>query len=550
MTDTNDQPSEHQIEQWAGIVGFWRLEDNLATYAGPERPEWPYGICVSGIRFSDGEARATIRQSNPNGTVDGRILLGYHSQETDYYIVGLGGYGRAYSLSHWHPITGWRPLATSGAEQNLVAQQSYNILVRVRGQQVVLEVDGVRVLEHALSAPLPNGQIGLFLWNSQPGVVFSDVVVRPTQTRRELVAASTLPITSNELGRRSPADHLVVLVHGINTRALWMGEVRPTLERAGFYVAPTSYGRYGVLQFLLPFGLLRNGAIDRVVSDIKTARRSFQRQYGVEPKSMSTISHSFGTYVVSRIIAQNPEFHWDRIIFCGSVVREDFPFDQVLDRFNPPLLNEIGTRDYLPALAESAGWGHGSVGSTGFNRPPVETRWHSGLKHSDFLTEGFCTKFWVPFLQGQKAEQGSRPTALPLWIRAITWLPLRWPILAVLSAAVLLLVFWIWRPQPEIPLAPPLSSLEGTWVSKDGGGSIVFTKSSDGKLGDAVFSTLGRGVVRESWGTFGSNIEFNAENTTCYYRLVQASETTITLYRRGGNNPACPPLITYSKLPQ
>jgi hypothetical protein len=59
---------------------------------------------------------------------------------------------------------------------------------------------------------------------------------------------------------------------------------------------------------------------------------------------MSVISHSFGTYVISKIIAEYPEFQWERIIFCGSVVRDDFRFDQVLERFRHPLLNEVGQR--------------------------------------------------------------------------------------------------------------------------------------------------------------------------------------------------------------
>jgi hypothetical protein len=118
---------------------------------------------------------------------------------------------------------------------------------------------------------------------------------------------------------------------------------------------------------------------------------------------MSIISHSFGTYIVGRLLTDYPEFQWYRIIFCGSVIREDFPFDQVLERFSYPLLNEIGTKDYWPALAESAGWDYGSVGSTGFNRPPVESRWHHGYAHNDFLTEDFCKEFWIPFLQGHKA---------------------------------------------------------------------------------------------------------------------------------------------------
>lgn len=156
---------------------------------------------------------------------------------------------------------------------------------------------------------------------------------------------------------------------------------------------------------------------------------------------MSVISHSFGTSVVSNILTDYPEFHWHRVIFCGGVVREDFPFDQVLERFGHPLVNEIGTKDFWPALAESAGWGYGSVGSTGFNRPPVETRWHNGFRHSDFLTEAFCDTFWTPFLQGQKLKRADKATEMPAWIRAITWFPLRWlPVFLLLVA----LPFGIW----------------------------------------------------------------------------------------------------------
>jgi hypothetical protein len=106
-------------------------------------------------------------------------------------------------------------------------------------------------------------------------------------------------------------------------------------------------------------------------------------------------------------------------------VREDFDFDGVLVNFTPPLLNEVGTKDYLPAIAESVGWGYGSVGSTGFNRPPVETRWHHGLRHSDFLTGDFCNRLWVPFLRGERPGRGGPAEALPFGVRALVSNPLR-----------------------------------------------------------------------------------------------------------------------------
>jgi pimeloyl-ACP methyl ester carboxylesterase len=224
--------------------------------------------------------------------------------------------------------------------------------------------------------------------------------------------------------------HLIILVHGINTRAKWTNDIKSALRKAGFVVEATSYGKFGVPRFLLPFGWLRKGAIERVSRAITTATALHR------PTKTSIISHSFGTFVIANILADHPEFVWERIIFCGSVVRDDFRLDLNLHRFRQPLLNEVGTRDYLPALAESVTWGYGSVGSNGYNAVGVETRWHQGYRHSDFLTESFCTKYWVPFIRDGTIVEGDQSTDLPWWIRVITGLPLRWlqPVLVVAVA--------------------------------------------------------------------------------------------------------------------
>lgn len=223
-------------------------------------------------------------------------------------------------------------------------------------------------------------------------------------------------------------NHLVVLVHGINTRAFWMEEIQPSLESAGFSVSLTSYGKFPVLKFLSIFSRQRELAIQRILGEIRLAREAYIMEHQHEPARISVISHSFGTYIIARILSDYYEFKFYRLVFCGSVVRDDFAFDehQIVQRFTPPLLNEAGTRDYWPAVAESAGWGYGSAGSTGFVGPLVTTRWHNGFTHSDFLKKEFCDKFWVPFLLGQAPIPADRGQEMPLWIRAITWLPLRW----------------------------------------------------------------------------------------------------------------------------
>ncbi len=226
--------------------------------------------------------------------------------------------------------------------------------------------------------------------------------------------------------------HLVLLVHGINTRAQWISVIKPTLEAAGFSVAPAGYGLYGVMRFLLPWSKLRLKAVDRVRTAIRTAKTLH------EPEKLSVIAHSFGSYIVARLIASEFDTRWHRIIFCGSVNEADFPIEQFLNRFEGPIINEIGTLDFFPALAESVTWGYGSVGSFGFNNPAIEERWHKGVGHSDFLNSAFCEKFWVPFLQNGHIEKGSQPEPLPWPIRLLLRLPLRWILLALIAMAVVL----------------------------------------------------------------------------------------------------------------
>jgi hypothetical protein len=241
-----------------------------------------------------------------------------------------------------------------------------------------------------------------------------------------LTSATRRQVTISGAAR---VGHLVILIHGINTRALWFGTVAPTLTKAGFTVSTIGYGRFGILRFLLPIAAFRRAAADRVSKKIRGAIEIHK------PRKLSVIAHSFGSYIVARILETEFDRHWDRIIFCGSVIREDFPLEQYLTRFQPPILNEIGTRDIWPAIAAAVTWGYGSVGSHGFQSPAVSERWHSGFAHSDFLTPAFCTKFWVPFLREGTVVEADRPSALPRWVNILTTLPLRWIISASLAVA-------------------------------------------------------------------------------------------------------------------
>ena len=225
--------------------------------------------------------------------------------------------------------------------------------------------------------------------------------------------------------------HVVILVHGIRDYALWQSRVRSELEAAGFVVEPTNYGRFGLVQFLAPVPFFRRWAISQIGEEIRIVKQSYPGA------RFSIIAHSFGTYIIASLIKKTFDLNASRIIFCGSVVSYRFRFQDYERRFVAPILNEVGTRDAWPAIAQSVTWGYGSAGTYGFRRPLVRDRWHNGAGHGHFLVTGFCSKFWVPFLKdGAIAKAADDPEAPRLWLRVISALRIKYLILAAVACVV------------------------------------------------------------------------------------------------------------------
>src|SRR5688500_7592203 len=225
--------------------------------------------------------------------------------------------------------------------------------------------------------------------------------------------------------------HLVILVHGIRDIARWQNEVGRALETEGFIVEHTSYGRLNLLAFLAPIGYFRKKAAARVWTDIQHARM-------LHPEAdVSIIAHSFGTFVVTRILKEQFALQLNRLLLCGCVVRYDFPFEQIQNRFIPPLVNDVGTADPWPAMAESLTTGYGSAGTFGFNRPGVRDRYHNGKNHGHFLNAEFAKTYWAPFLRdGTVAGGGVEAESPPLWVRLLQVVKIKWIVAALLIVLV------------------------------------------------------------------------------------------------------------------
>lgn len=243
-----------QVSNLAAMVGRWNFENGRIAFEGPERPEWPFGLCVSNVRFLEGEARVTVRRTDGVGLVDGRIVLGYRSVNQDYITVGLHAEGKAYQIVHYNPAIGWSPLASAGLAENLAVGRPITMRVLVRGQRVSLEADGVRVLEHVLPMPLPYGQLGLFTWARQGGTFeFADFTADPVRgdafvvmqfSGFEELYTDVIEPLAKQFGLRpyradqvyGPGSIMDDIIRGIETAQIVIAEITPTNENVFYEV--------------------------------------------------------------------------------------------------------------------------------------------------------------------------------------------------------------------------------------------------------------------------------------------------------------------------
>jgi hypothetical protein len=123
--------------------------------------------------------------------------------------------------------------------------------------------------------------------------------------------------------KRGMKDSQVVMsLHGIRTRGTWQKELVPELSRAGFIPVPLDYGWFGAVKLLLPWS--RQKQVDWFRDEYLKKCDSHQC---TRP---CMIAHSFGTYLVASSVHKYM-IEFDRVIFCGAIVRRDYPWSQLID---------------------------------------------------------------------------------------------------------------------------------------------------------------------------------------------------------------------------
>ena len=116
------------------------------------------------------------------------------------------------------------------------------------------------------------------------------------------------------------------------------------------------------------------------------------------------IAHSFGSYIVSRILRSERGMQCERIILCGSIVPRHFQWAEFARSMSKDsIINDVGTADFYPVLATFASVGYGSSGHLGFQTARVTDRYFP-YGHSDFFNAEHVRRFWRPFITDGRIE--------------------------------------------------------------------------------------------------------------------------------------------------
>lgn len=231
----------------------------------------------------------------------------------------------------------------------------------------------------------------------------------------------------------SPATPLiVVLLHGIRTDGGWQTKFRYIIgDMPNVEVIPIGYGFFSVLGLIGPFRGAAVDVVERKIHDIRVNN----------PHSdVVVVAHSFGTYIISRLLIQNQTLNVKRLLMCGSVVRRGYEWEKLPVQYNrATVVNDVGTQDLYPVLASAGSLGYGATGRFGFQGSRVYDRFFN-YGHSDFFSEDHFQKYWKPFVLDGIVERSSwdyeRPSSS--WLVGILtmWPGMLWILLLLFAGVV------------------------------------------------------------------------------------------------------------------
>ena len=237
-------------------------------------------------------------------------------------------------------------------------------------------------------------------------------------------------------------SHIVLLIHGIRTTGVWQDMVALELEAtSGVRAIPLGFDYFDLVSFWFPFWT-RSIPVKRLIGEIRHAKAMYPQA------EFSVIAHSFGTYSIFRILKDEPDLRFKRIVLCGSIVASDAPWALLQPRVQKEIVNDCGIRDVLPVTARAFSWFYGATGTFGFRKTGIRDRFHD-VDHSGFFTEEFVRRFWVPlilkdqFILSPQTGKRKSPSWLLGFMSSTLFKILFWAFVGLIAWIIWKLIAWL-----------------------------------------------------------------------------------------------------------
>jgi hypothetical protein len=258
------------------------------------------------------------------------------------------------------------------------------------------------------------------------------------QSTRDSIEVAIL--LSQSLSSPPPKKHIVVLIHGIRTFAPWQELLSSELRRiSDIDVIPLKYEFFNGFSFWCPF-FTRTRPISRILNELVEIKNTYPDAH------ISIVAHSFGTYIISKILMNERFLAVHRVQLCGSIIPSRYQWNKVKPKISGSIINDAGTRDYWPLLAKVFSWGYGPSGLFGFGTTYVNDNFYD-CGHSDYFNDFHIKNYWIPFLvDGQfvQSDWGAKRKTHGLLVSFFSWFPVKTAIafgLAIFGSWHLLLWF-------------------------------------------------------------------------------------------------------------
>lgn len=204
---------------------------------------------------------------------------------------------------------------------------------------------------------------------------------------------------------RNKRRGLLVVIHGLKTRAEWLSNVIPAANSQGWIVAPFIYDNPAKLLF-------DNGMRQEVVEKFRDWIYALKQKY--EPETISVICHSFGTYIITKYVegfASKSGYlpiQINSLILTGSIIKPDFDWNVYIPKRIGRVLNIVAGGDDAVKYMPNTDWkkligmdtlfGKGAIDGIEKVSEFVENRELEILTHTNIFKDDIIEQIFLPYL--------------------------------------------------------------------------------------------------------------------------------------------------------